>query len=452
MTFAKPFLFGIAVGFALIMGAGAQAADLPTRKAAPAEYMRICNVGGEAGFLLPGSDVCFKISGYITAQIEGGNLKQGYNWAFAPGAASVASAGPNNTRDSVGWSVRARLAFDARQDTAYGELRGHVDVYAENGNGFDSVSNNAYINRAYVQWAGLTVGKANSFFSFFGCGEAFVCLFSPDQRSWNQPDLFAYTASLGGGFKATIAAQSSGDNGNSGPGTNSIAAGNAATLGMQAPDIVAALRVDQGWGSAQVSGVAHQVRAVDASGAPGPYSLDRWGWGVLGGVGINLPSLGVGDEIQLQGEWTQSALWYSGIPNGMWGENGAVNGNGLPMVVADAWSNGNGTWATPTAWSIVAQLEHNFSQQVSFFPAFGYAQLHWSGLTAPGVIPSSSETWMVGGTIHWDPVDDLDFAWELFYQETHQSVPTGVVLVAPVAAFPKTADGFAGRFYITRDF
>ena len=25
----------------------------------------------------------------------------------------------------------------------------------------------------------------------------------------------------------------------------------------------------------------------------------------------------------------------SGTPNGMWGENGAVNGNGLPMVVAD---------------------------------------------------------------------------------------------------------------------
>ena len=136
----------------------------------------------------------------------------------------------------------------------------------------------------------------------------------------------------------------------------------------------------------------------------------------------------------------------------MWGENGAVNGNGLPMVVADTWSNGNGTWATPTAWSIAAIVEHHFSPQFFVFPEVAYAQLHWSGLTSPEAIPANAYSWIVGGVFHWDPVPQLDFALELFYQYTRQSTPTGAVLVAPVAAFPNLADGFATRLYVTRNF
>jgi len=285
MNFMRTALLASAAG--LWAAPSAQAADLPTKKAAPAEYVKICNVDGMAGFILRGSDTCLKISGYITAQIEGGNLKQGYDWELAPGAASVNSTGETDARPSFGWSVRAKLAVDARQDTAYGVLRGYAEIYLENGNGFDSVTTSAFVNRAYVQRAGITAGKANSFFSFLGCGDGWACIFSPDQQDFNQPVLLAYTATLGNGFAATIAAQSSGANGSSGPGTNSIAAGNAVFGGMQAPDVVAALRVEQGWGQAQISGVAHQVRAIDLSGPPGPNTLDKWGWGALGGAKLN---------------------------------------------------------------------------------------------------------------------------------------------------------------------
>ena len=77
MTLIKSLLLGSAAGIVAI--ASAQAADLPTRKGAPAaEYVRICSitVAGKpiVGFTLPGSDTCLKISGYVTAQIEGGNL------------------------------------------------------------------------------------------------------------------------------------------------------------------------------------------------------------------------------------------------------------------------------------------------------------------------------------------------------------------------------------------
>jgi len=487
MTLIKSILLGSAAG--IVAAAAAQAADLPTKKAAPAEYVKICNVGGMAGWLLPGSDTCFKISGYVTSQVEAGNLQQGYEWGFAPGlsagtpphspagtpvtlqqptalsptkagfkpgAASVVFGAPNSERDSFGWTARLNLTVDARQDTAYGVLRGYAEAQFENGNGFDNTGNGAYINRAYVQWAGITAGKANSFFSFFGGGTAWANIFSPDQQGFNQPDVLAYTATFGGGFSATLALQSPGENGYSGGGSNSFAYGNTSFLGMEAPDFVGVLRVDQSWGAAQVSGIAHQVRVVDAS-IPVPYAQNTWGWGILGGVKFNLPALGPGDNVQLQGVWTRNALWDSGIPDGMWGENGAVNGNGLPMVVADTWSNGNGTWGTPTAWSIGGFFEHHFSPQFSVGPEAGYAQLHWGGVLG-NVIPANSYSWIVGGAAHWDPVAHLDFEFELLYQSTHQSTPAGLTsnvangIAFGPSSFPNNANGFAGRFEITRDF
>ena len=79
MTLIKSMLLGSAT--AIVAVAAAQAADLPTRKAAPVEYVKICNVGGITGWVLPGSDTCVKLSGYITGQFEGGNLTTQYNWA-----------------------------------------------------------------------------------------------------------------------------------------------------------------------------------------------------------------------------------------------------------------------------------------------------------------------------------------------------------------------------------
>jgi hypothetical protein len=460
MGLVKTILLGSAAGLAGV--AAAEAADLPTRKAAPAEYVKICNVGGMAGFVLPGSDTCFKISGYVTGQLEAGNLRQAYAWAFAPGAAAVGPGPSTFSRHSFGWTTRANIDFDARQDTAYGVLRGYAEIQFEDGSGFDTDGVGAYINRAYVQWAGITAGKANSFFSFFGGGEGWANIFSPDQQGFNQPDLLAYTATFGGGFSLTIAAQSSGANNfsvpggsniaGSGGGTQIIAAGNATYGGQRWPDFVAALRVDQAWGAAQLSGVAHNVRAYDGLAGTGLNgdTIDTWGWGVLGGVKVNLPSFGPGDNIQVQAVYTQNAFWYSGIPDGMWGENGAVNGNGLSMVAADAWSNGDGTWATPDAWSVAVTMEHHFSPVFSLDPEFSYAHLHWSGLT-PGlsVIPTNAYSWIVGGVAHWDPVPHLDFAFELLYENTHQSTPINYAGVTP---FPNNADGVAGRFYITRDF
>jgi hypothetical protein len=455
MMLTKSILLGSAAGIVAV--AAAQAADLPTRKSAPAEYVKVCNVGGMAGFVLPGSDTCFKISGSVVAHVLAGTIEKGYAWSFGPGTASVGTNATSaaNTRDSLGFGTRATVQFDARQDTAYGVLRAYIEAQFNDGSGFNGGSagmgTGTLINYAYIQWAGLTMGKANSFFSFYGGGEGWDNLISPDQQGYNQPNLFAYTATFGGGFSATIAAQNADSDGLSGPGTRFVAPGNATLLGQQAPDIVANVRIDQAWGAAQLSGVAHNVRATD-----GTFNQDVWGWGVNGGVKINLPALGPGDNFQAQASWTRNAAWYSGLLDAMNGEAqsySGVNGNGIGPVYADTWSNGDGTWATPTAWSVSALMELHFSPVFWVGPEFAYGEQHWSGLTATSGIPVNTYSWVVGPTIHWDPVPHLDFALELMYQYTHQSTPiTYTAGVGGPATFQNNADGFVGRLFVTRDF
>ena len=91
MTLIKSLLLGSAAGIVAV--ATAQAADLPTRKAAPVEYVRVCNVGGITGWTLPGSDTCVKFSGYMTAHFIGGNISSAYN--DAAGIVSLQNAALN---------------------------------------------------------------------------------------------------------------------------------------------------------------------------------------------------------------------------------------------------------------------------------------------------------------------------------------------------------------------
>jgi len=81
-------------------------------------------------------------------------------------------------------------------------------------------------------------------------------------------------------------AQSAASNGPSGIGTNLNI--NTTNFGAAAPDMVANLRVDQNWGSAQISGVAHQVHVHPTGGGALRWTI--WGWAVNSGVTFRLPN------------------------------------------------------------------------------------------------------------------------------------------------------------------
>ncbi len=454
MTLIKSLLFGSAAS--LVVVAAAQAADLPTKKGAPvAEYVRVCKIDGMAGFVIPGSDTCLKITGYLTAQVEAGNLNQGY--AFTTGSQLFYVPTATNTRADIGYTTRAELEFITKTNTAYGVLTADIDLQENYANGFDATEGPTnqmmFINHGFLNWAGITAGKANSFFSAFGGGEGWANIFSPDRQGYNEPLLLAYTATFGGGFSATISAEDplswGPSNGETFAGTEEFFGLNANELGMRSPDIVASVDLAQGWGTAHLAGVAHNVimnSLLDGT------DINTWGWAIDGGLKFNLPTLGAGDNIQLQGTWTRNAVWYSGISDGMWGENGAVNGNGISMPVADAFSNGDGTWATPTAWSLTAISEFHLGPTFAIDPEISYVQLNWSGLTT-GFIAANSESIIGGAVFHWDPVAHLDFNIELLYQDTHQSTPAAYSAVANGGqGWVANTSGLEGRFEITRDF
>ena len=482
MTLMKSLLLGSAAGIVAV--ASAQAADLPTRKGpVAAEYVRICSItvagAPVVGFVLPGTDTCAKISGYISAQIEGGNLNQGYGYDLSTGrqyrvdnvynhiGSSAGLGAPpfsntgSNMRDSIGYATRYNLTLDTVSNTAYGPLVGHGEYQFNAGGGFDTLTggSDGGLNQAYLTWAGLTAGKAASFFSFTGGGYGWANFFSPDRKGYAQPELIAYTANFGGGFAATISVENPYAPTVAGipvdPGTYQGYMGSAVEMGMRVPDLVAALSVSQPWGRAQVSGVAHNIRALSATGDGA--TLDKWGWAIDAGVQFNIPSM-AGTSIGITGAWSRNAVWYSGIPDAMWGENGAVNGNGQSMAIGDAFYNGNGTWATPEAWSISAYTQFVINPQVTFQLEGSYGQVNWTGGNAFTTL-FDSRSFIIGGVGHWDPVKNLDFALELMYQDTQNDTPAGFNpgLGGGVGRFSNTnwqgnASGFATRLMITRSF
>ena len=144
---------------ALALCAGAQAADLPTSKGAPAaEYVKVCKDGDVAGFLIPGSDACLRISGYVGAGMAFGKVAEP-SWASAGGLPTA----PRYASD-IGYLTRGQVNFDAVSDTAMGPLLAHMELRANAGDSrFDWASGPA-LHAGYVQWAGFTVGRHSSFY------------------------------------------------------------------------------------------------------------------------------------------------------------------------------------------------------------------------------------------------------------------------------------------------
>ena len=264
MTLTKSLLLGSAA--TLVVVAGAQAADLPTKKGAPAaEYVKVCKVGDIAGFIIPGSDTCLKISGYVNAQIAAGNVSQERQVAYDGGYdESYFVTKDAKYVNSIGFSTRGQVNFDAVTNTAMGPLLAHIEIQSNSGVGFDPLGNGAVLNAGYVQWAGITAGKHGSFYDYLAGGDTWKDFFSPD-HSGTPINLLAYTATFGGGFSATLSLEQN----ESVTGVNvpyfvsSVASGgytpSGTQLGVRAPDIIAALDVTQSWGGAHLAGVAHNI-------------------------------------------------------------------------------------------------------------------------------------------------------------------------------------------------
>jgi hypothetical protein len=441
MTLIKSVLLGSAA--TLVVVAGAQAADLPTKKGAPAaEYVKVCKIGGIAGFVLPGSDTCLKISGSLEAMATADNLT---NNRFTYTAAGVTTFNPRRYDNDFGLSARADIGFEAVSNTAYGPLISVMDMHFDSGEGANIAFTAYDVNSAYIQWAGLTMGVKNSFYDYIAGGETWFNAISPDHTGTGVP-LFAYTATFGGGFSATIAVQS---NTNIPAVAESVGTENfyhygaQGPLGDRTPDIMAVLDLTQSWGTAHAAVVAHNYNIVYQGVG---VSTTGWGFAAIGGIGFNLPQLGTGDVVKFQGAYSEKAIGYSGFTTAGWDYSSGlnINGNGEHYSLQDAVGDGAGNWSYPTTWSIAAEGEFHLTPQFAIDPIISYGEINWSNRGTLANLEGNATSWLAGANFAWTPVTNLSFNLNIIYQATHSDTSGTWV--------GQNVDGWNGRIIVERDF
>ncbi|BCB20365.1 porin [Bosea sp. ANAM02] len=435
MKLVKSLLLGSAAGIAAV--AGAQAADLPSRKAAPVEYVRVCSAFGANFFYLPGTDTCLRIGGRVRAEYSFGE-----RW----------SAG----QDMFGTRARGRIFLDARNQTAYGTLRTFIrydvttttGVYRYGGtnsaanrfssaNGVNEDSGLSLVD-AVVQLGPLTAGRTASMFQFYANDYTFHGARTSDR----QVNLLAYTASFGGGFTATVSLED--------PRTTGRLATVAATggyAGLTYPDVVGQIRVDQGWGSASLSG-AFGDRSTYSSPFLGGTGAkrDEIGWAVQAGVKINLPMLAAGDALFLQAAYADGALEYIG-----WGSN-AGHGRVAAFPVRNYGVDGFGRFESNTGYTLLAAMRHYWTPSIRSDFLVSY-----SALQTAEVIPGSLKSFdpkelVASANLVWSPVSGLDIGVEVLYARTEFGGRVPDAKAGFLGKTIKSDDSWSGRLRIQRDF
>jgi len=418
------------LGGSLFIGLPALAADVLPTKAGPS-YVRTCTMkSGEEefkGYYIPGTDTCIRIGGY----------------AWAEGYFNTFSNYPN-TFDK-GYSVATGgLIVDARTNTDYGVLRSYLETRfkwrtsepwsdgPDNGR-----SNQLEVWNAYIQFGGFTFGHAQSFFDFYANADVIGTdpgTIGSDIRT----NLIAYTLEFGDGFSTSLALEDAAERMSGVAPVDPTLPGvfDDYQAGQQVPDIVANLKYEGEWGSAQISGALHQVGALDFF--QPLQRTDTWGYAVQAGVMFNLPMLGEGDTFYLQSAYVDGATAYLGLqdPSGDYSPPDAFVGPfGLSKV---------------SGWNVTASLKHNWNEKWSSAVFGGYASYKFDDALAEMIYGASGgKNANVGGYLSWTPVDKLQIA--LQYDYTYNSASNYLVF-APAAVGASSVDASRVLLFVGRDF
>ncbi|WP_068315879.1 porin [Polycladidibacter hongkongensis] len=305
-------LRGFSFAAMMCAAAAAQASDLPRQGRAqaepftllePVDYVRVCDQYGAGFWFIPGTDTCLRVGGRVRGEVLHNNLgARPDGWLLAPDPTF-----DSRFREGLLFRSRASVRLDARTQSEFGLLRGYIDMEARLISKRDGVhgadDNPLRLNKAYVQVGGFTFGRARSQFDYF-TGATMGAV----KRNWSDRDTFsaAYTAQSGQGTAFTLALEdrTARDSG--------VYVGKSGLNGVAAnryPDLVAALRTDQYWGSFQVAGALSEVRSRDAD-------VDSTvGYAAMAGLMLAVPQLGASDALALQVQWAQGAMDYMGIDN-----------------------------------------------------------------------------------------------------------------------------------------
>jgi len=353
----KRLVLGTAAGALAVTGA--QAADLPV-VVEPVDYVRICDAFGVGFFYIPGTETCLRVSGRVRAD---------YNVYFGEGdnddVGILGGLGFDDDGDD-GYRFRARayIYMDSRTNTEFGLLRAFTEVYftsqfgrgdaSDNGgNGLDTT-----LNRAFIQFGGLTFGRTQSFYDFLDTYYSAGQTFGPVGISDVTTNLIAYTFAFGNGFSASISLED--EYGRRNGFYNDTLFANVEYQGSRIPDIVGNIRVDQGWGSAQLMAAGHYSEFFDDVGAFQFGGEEEYGFAVGGGVSVNVP-FGNGTEVGIQAHYSHGATSYTGMAVADY-----VITGGPPPIGTDP------DFDAVDAWAVNGGFSTNFTPTISLAATAGY--------------------------------------------------------------------------------
>jgi hypothetical protein len=418
----KSLLLGTAAG--LVAMTGAQAADLPV-KAKPVQYVKICSLYGAGFYYIPGTDTCLKVGGFVRAEIN-------FNAGGSFNAYRVQNF-DTPARDYQTMRTRGGFTLDARSQTEYGTLRSYAIIAAMQTNG-GAVGGTPYSlpfsNFAFIQFAGFTAGSTASFFEFDGQGYSNITPWVTSSQAGGGIGVFAYTAQFGNGLSATLSAED--------PTVRRSAvlnaAGTATYGGRRWPDVVANLRIDQAWGSAQIMGAIHDVYGVNTLATN--TTTNATGYALGAGLKINLPMLGKGDAITMQGTYAKGATNYLFSQSGAGGIGAFALTTGFPVVsntalapIADAvftGAAGTNTMDLSTGYHFTAGFEHYWVSNLRTSLYGSYGKLRYSDnasaalavLAGAGAAGSANfAAYQIGSRTVWSPVTNLDLSVDVVYSK-----------------------------------
>lgn len=490
MKMMKSLLLGSAAG--LIAVGGAQAADLPV-KAKAVEYVKICSLYGAGFYYIPGTDTCIQLGGYLRAEM-GVNTN-----ALVTGNIAGAGGAQNRFTNAFTWRARMQLNVDTRTATEYGVVRTYAnisdtwtgDTYAGTGAGGTVYSLNPGTTNgaapgngtgggvglgsiglyyAFIQFAGFTIGKAQGAFSMPWSaypGNNFDGLVGGGGNCCGV-NQFTYTAQFGGGASATFSVQDPTAYTQAGVLNVGVGAGGIGTAalgpfgtndlaGTAAPDLVAALSVDQAWGYIQGSVAAHNNHAAYYGATePTGHPNDRWGWAAQLGVSIkNIPT-GAGDTINVSGVYTDGATRYNlseyasqaSAATVFGGTNlpGAYQSVGFGVAPDTVFGNNGGSQQLIRTWGMRGAYNHNWDPYWSSSLYGAYARVNYSDgaktlVCGNGVTGGSFQAYygagvtscnpnysisQLGFVTRWTPVKNLTFSTDLTYTHLAQNM-TGTI-------------------------
>jgi Porin subfamily len=527
MKLLKGLLLGSTASLAVAaLAPAARAADLPERQAAPIEYVRICDAYGAGFFYIPGTDTCLRVGGLVLGEERGFNPIYSisgtsfYANGIAPTHSGLTPAIPSGlgyipsvsqytnarSRDATSFNALGRVELDSRTQSPYGTVRAFLRVDSYFGSGGNSAtgslgslsntfnttagsSSSRYttiLNKAFIQFAGLTAGYAQSMFDFYADAYNYNNLRGSNATT----ALVAYTATLPNGFSATLSAEDqasrraniastiAGVTNAAGTATSVINIGGIQAASFQAnpggsriPDIVGNLRVDQSWGAAQLTAAAHQNDAslfgagalatpatTPTAAASSPsYAFpaatsNSYGFAVQGGIQLNADFLSPGDKFWLEAAYEKGAFGYI-AGNNLGFNYGAVNqnryaGSGFtPTDYSTGWNAQPGSDCVFTSntfnaftgsvscqqqwgWDITGAYKHYWIPTLASAVYGSYMEVHYPGDALAGfggaVGISNLKEGRVGTNLVWTPLKGFDIGAEFTYVHLNESRPAGL--------------------------